>query len=528
MTKLAQPLTEADTMQLQTNLNSNKKKLSSFQLMILLFTLTSAGPFGIESAIQSAGVFYTLIGLMIVPFIYSIPQSLMCSELGSMMPSYHGYIIWVYRAFNHIPYIGNFIGFYNALSELLSLGSDIPLYTLLMSFYFEKLFATYLMHFELTFWTRYSFKLCVIVVGAVVNILDITILGNTTILFTIIILLPFLIGFIYSIPHINVSTWSNHTTYNDNDNNHNIQWGLFLSTLIWLHTGWDCVASLTAELNFNKSKIFASFAGGIVLDYLVYTLPVLGALTVTCSTDCWADGYLYTAYNQIMPHLGICIVISGFVSNFGCYITEQAIQARSFWALSQPYVWLTDEGQMFIEGHDKKYYDDDMNVILNFDNNKMKKIRIGMFPEWLCGTIWHKTGAPVRGVLLQSLISAALVLFDFETLLQGSTLINCVTYILEFASFIILRYTEPNTHRPFKVPGGWAVAWFITLDKMIVIVVLMYFIVRDSPRYWLVLGGSIGIALIWYLIYCCVSRKSNKVRDDQYDKLREESVVNVL
>ena len=89
----------------QLNHNVDKKqhkKLSLFQLTIMIFTLTSAGPFGIEASVQSGGVSYTLLGLIIIPIIYSIPQSLMCSELGSMMPSYHGYI---YGCIEHLVVI---------------------------------------------------------------------------------------------------------------------------------------------------------------------------------------------------------------------------------------------------------------------------------------------------------------------------------------------------------------------------------------------------------------------------------------
>ena len=80
-----------------------KSKLSMLQLSMLIFTLTCAGPFGIEEAVSSGGVWYTLLGLFVVPIIYAIPQSLMCAELGSMMPSHHGYIIWVPFFVHFVP-----------------------------------------------------------------------------------------------------------------------------------------------------------------------------------------------------------------------------------------------------------------------------------------------------------------------------------------------------------------------------------------------------------------------------------------
>eukprot|EP01083_Nonionella_stella_P155495 502387_1 len=474
--------------------------LSLFQLSILIWTLTCAGPFGIEEAFQSAGVFYTFIGLIVTPFIYSIPQSLMCSELGSMMPSHHGYIIWVYRAFDNNSYIGNFIGFFNAIGDLIAMGSDIPIYTVLMSFYFELLISTYFKDFIFTFWTSYLFKLFMVIIGAIFNIFNITTLGNSTIIFSAIILLPFIIGFLYSIPDINIEIWSNTKPYNDSGE---YKWGLFLSSMLWLHCGWDSVGSLTAELNFPKSKIFLCFIFGIILDYLSYTIPIIGALTIKCDDNCWDDGYLYTAYDKIIPQLGIFVVISGFISSFGLYIAELAVQARTFWALSQPKVLLLKSGEMIVEGHNDIYYDDEMNIIniSDYYDNIIKTIQIGIFPQWFCGTKWDRTGAPVRGVLIQSFISSILILFDFETLLEGTMLIASFTWSLEFISFVILRYTEPDTDRPFKVPGGMFIAWLITIDRIILVILLTVLIIYDDVTYLYLLCGYIILVTIWYAIY---------------------------
>eukprot|EP01084_Bolivina_argentea_P158189 275589_1 len=166
-----------------SNIELNKhKKLSFIQLSIIIFTLTCSGPFGIEEAIQSGGVLYTLIGLIILPFVYSIPQSLMCAELGSMMPSHHGYIIWVFRGFENDKY-GHFLGFYNAFGCIIGMAKDIPIYPILMLFYFKKLIFNDF-NFEFSWIEEYLLYLLLILIGALFNIANITTLGNSTILFT--------------------------------------------------------------------------------------------------------------------------------------------------------------------------------------------------------------------------------------------------------------------------------------------------------------------------------------------------------
>ncbi len=46
------------------------------------------------------------------------------AELGSMMPSHHGYIIWVFRGFEKDKF-GHFLGFYNAIGCIIGMAKGI-------------------------------------------------------------------------------------------------------------------------------------------------------------------------------------------------------------------------------------------------------------------------------------------------------------------------------------------------------------------------------------------------------------------
>merc|ERR1719242_473841 len=110
-------------------------------------------------------------------------------------------------------------------------------------------------------------------------------------------MLPFFIGFIITLPATNPEQWMETTPQNEDKE---YQFGLFLASMLWLHTGFDSTGCLSAEIGFKKSKFFNAFAVVIIVNYLCYTLPVLGALTQECQDDhCWDDGYLYTAYYAI-------------------------------------------------------------------------------------------------------------------------------------------------------------------------------------------------------------------------------------
>ena len=260
--------------------DKSHSKLSMTQLTMIICTLTCAGPFGIEEAIQSGGVLYTLIALIAMPIIYAIPQSLMCAELGSMMPSHHGYIIWVFRGFEKDRF-GHFLGFFNAIGCIISMALDIPIYVILMLFYVKRLVDNEL-EYEFSWTQQLLIHLAVILIGGILNIANITTIGNSAIAFAALILLPFLIGFVWSLTDTDLSSWTDTEPQNEENQ---YQFGLFLTTMLWLHTGWDSTGCLSAEIGFDKSKFFRPFLGAMVLDYLAYTLPLLAAVTVKCGNE---------------------------------------------------------------------------------------------------------------------------------------------------------------------------------------------------------------------------------------------------
>ena len=265
----------------------------------------------------------------------------------------------------------------------------------------------------------------------------------------------------------------------------------------------------TGDIGFKKSKLFWSFLVAVILDWFTYTVTILGAITQHCdsniSSNCWDDGYLSIAYNNIINGLGYFIVLGGILSCFSLYIVELSSQSRCLWSLAQQYCLVSKiNGEMFVQGH-KNIYNEDMKIIPNFKENhnmdEYHKIYIGIFPKWLCGYIWDKTNAPLGGIIIQSIVNCFLIQLDFDSLVEGAVFINGLTYICEMTAYLRLRYVEPNTRRPYKVPGGMFMAWLITIDKLILILVLMILQFLDDWTMFLIAIGITFIMSIWYIIY---------------------------
>jgi hypothetical protein len=68
----------------------HSRKLSAVALAVLVFYKVSGGPFGCEPAVKAAGPFYALMGFILFPLLWCIPEALITAELGSAYPEPSG------------------------------------------------------------------------------------------------------------------------------------------------------------------------------------------------------------------------------------------------------------------------------------------------------------------------------------------------------------------------------------------------------------------------------------------------------
>lgn len=73
--------------------------LGVLPLAMIVFYNVSGGPFGIEESVRSAGYFVSILGFIIFPLIWSVPEAAVTAELGSAYPEASGGVAWVEEAF---------------------------------------------------------------------------------------------------------------------------------------------------------------------------------------------------------------------------------------------------------------------------------------------------------------------------------------------------------------------------------------------------------------------------------------------
>lgn len=62
------------------------RSVSVIQLACLGFMVVSSGPFGLESAVAAAGFGPVFLAVLLLPWLWALPQALTMAELATMMP----------------------------------------------------------------------------------------------------------------------------------------------------------------------------------------------------------------------------------------------------------------------------------------------------------------------------------------------------------------------------------------------------------------------------------------------------------
>ncbi|VAI28017.1 unnamed protein product [Triticum turgidum subsp. durum] len=87
-----------------------RRPLTVLPLVALIFYDVSGGPFGIEDSVRAGGgALLPLLGFLILPVLWSLPEALITAELASAFPTNAGYVAWVSAAFG--PTVAFLVGF---------------------------------------------------------------------------------------------------------------------------------------------------------------------------------------------------------------------------------------------------------------------------------------------------------------------------------------------------------------------------------------------------------------------------------
>lgn len=416
------------------------KKLTLIPLIFLIYFEVAGGPYGEEPAVKAAGPLYALLGFMIFPFIWSIPEALITAELSTAFPGDGGFVIWADRAFG--SFFGSLMGSWKFLSGVI----NIAAFPVLCIDYLKKV-----IHPLESGWPRSLAIMVSTCILSFLNFTGLTIVGYVAVLLGLVSLSPFIIMSLAAIPKIKPHRW-----FSSGQKGLKKDWNLFFNTLFWNLNFWDNVSTLAGEVDRPQKTFPVALLVAVIFTCVAYLIPlfaVIGAVNVDQSQ--WDSGFHATAAEIIAGKwLKIWLEVGAVLSAIGLFEAQLSSSAYQILGMAD----------------------------------------LGFLPKFF-GIRSKKFNTPWVGILVSTLITLGVSYMDFESIVASANFLYSLGMLLEFAAFIWLRMKKPQLKRPYRVPmklPGLVIMCLIPSGFLVVIMVVATKIV------YLVSGLMTLGAIGWY------------------------------
>lgn len=417
-----------------------KHHLKVSTVVFMIFSLTAAGAYGIESMIPEAGPGLTIVLLMVLPFIWGLPFALVAAELGSVRPQEGGYYKWVQEA------LGEFWGFQAGWWRTISIYIDNALYVILAGGYFA--FA-----FDVGFWGEFAFKVAMILVFMYINLRGVRDVGIVTSAISIFVLIAFTMVAVVGIMNWNGNPFEPFTAYEaESASDWVFLLGGGLSIGMWMYSGYESMSTVAGELEDPQviPKATLITVPMITATYVIPTTAALAALQGEWLN--WGEGSGDIGYHSVPgtflgPAFGIFFLAVAVIAQFSIYNTYIASGSRGFFALAED----------------------------NLAPPVMVKVD-------------SRYGVPYVAVISISVVSLILCNFAFTVVVVVDVFLLVSSYVMVFISAMILRKRIPAEEYKFKIPGGTPLLYLICFTP--IIVAFISFLINGTDYF---IGGFIGL-----------------------------------
>ncbi|XP_015866901.3 probable polyamine transporter At3g19553 isoform X1 [Ziziphus jujuba] len=413
-------------------------KLTLLPLIALIFYEVSGGPFGVEDSVRAGGgPLLSLLGFLVFPFIWSIPEALVTAELATCFPENGGYVLWISSAFG--PFWGFQEGFWKWFSGVM----DNALYPVLFLDYlkhslpiFNRLLVRIPTLLGITFSLTY------------LNYRGLHIVGFSAVSLAIFSLCPFVVMVILSIPRIRPMRWLVVDFKK-------VDWRGYFNSMFWNLNYWDKASTLAGEVE-NPSKTFPkALFGAVVVVVSSYLIPILaGTGALRSGSGEWTDGY-FAEVGMLIGGFWLkwWIQAAAAMSNMGLFEAEMSSDAFQLLGMSE----------------------------------------MGMLPSIFASRSKH--GTPTISILCSATGVIFLSWMSFQEILEFLNFLYAIGMLLEFAAFVVLRIKKPDLDRPYKVPFQTFGATMLCLPPALLLVLVMSL---ATMRTFFVSGAVIILGFLLY------------------------------
>lgn len=426
-------------------LRKSRRVLGLPGLVAIIYYSVSGGPFGIEDVVSSAGPFYALLGFLVMPLVWSVPEALVAAELGTTFPCNSGHVTWVTAAF------GPFWGFLEGFLSWLSCVTDNAIYPVLFRAYLEKMCPL----------LRQSvvgeiFVASFVLVFTAMTYMGLNIAGYVNFALAIFTILPFGYMTLVGLPQLDWRNIMQRPQLRD------VDFTEYLNVLFWNLNYWDTASTLAGEVRKPKKTFPRAFTATVVLVVLSYFFPLLVGVGIPGSNwQNWKTGQFATVALSLRYGgrlLQLWVICAAAVSNIGQFVGEQCSNSFQLQGMAES----------------------------------------GFLPS-LFGQR-SRFGTPTFALALNTFIILCLSRQEFNRIIDMLNGVYCMAQILEFISFIELRRSHKTLRRPFSIPIRSAIGCvFMLLPALSFCVALigLPFVTKD----WLQAGFLCGSLVLGVLLH---------------------------
>lgn len=373
------------------------RSLGFSALTALLFFSVAGGPLGTEGLVRFAGPLYSVIGLAIIPFVWSFPVGLVTAELSTAFPKDGGYVLWVDAAFGRFP--GFLMGWVSWANGVV----DSALYPALFIALLEDSTGM-----QCPASLRLAAILGINVALTLPNLFGLDVVGSASVAFAGIVLMPVAILVLVCLPNISPGNWLDTPAV--------IDWVGFLNLVLWNTNGWDACSTCggeVAEPTTTYPRAMMAAQGLVIVPYMIMILASTGVdPRLEMYHNGWYNALAVQQGGEVLGALFAVGTIAGvmgmFVSNMTCYSYQLSGMAEE-----------------------------------------------GMLPSALAIRL-PKFDTPVVSISVCFLCVSLLSQFSFREILVADNLLYSLCLLLELAAMVKLRVSRPNMTRPFRIPTSTA------------------------------------------------------------------------
>jgi len=403
-----------------------------------MYSYTTAGPFGLEDQVTTAGPGMTLLYHLLIPFFWCIPISLVAAELTTALPVEGGFYRWSRVAFG--DFWGFLAGWWNWCASFLLGAASAVLFTDYIKFFFPQVAG----------WRHYLVCVAIIAVIAYVNVRGIGMVGRVATVLEIAILLP-----VAAMCLMSVRLW-HHNPFVPLIPPHKPMFQVFgvgLALGIWLYSGYEQLSTVAEEVEDPQRTYPRALAWVVPLSIATYFVPAACALAALGNWQQWNTGYFSEAARLIGgPGLGFAITIAAAITSIALLNSTVLTTTRMPFAMAED----------------------------------------GYFPPALART-HSRFGTPWLAIVLSAAVYCLVAWHSLSQLISVYIWLRIATTVLTVLSAWQLRRTRPDMPRAFRIPCGKAGLAYAVVAPIVMSAVALL----ASDRFGLIWGPVVlllGIA----------------------------------